>query len=450
MQLFKKDIVMKSNITSLVFSVLFGCLTLFPMISSAKGSDVEFTLKQTIIKALQANIRLKSSQEEIKATGAAKDAQQTYFFPTFGATYRYVRNDEEFTSPGFGTLSPQNEFHFSTTVTQPLFAGFSLLNRYEIAKLGLDTALINEKLTIQNIILNAKTTYFLLLKTQKLQNIAKDTVTQLEAHRKVADNFYQVGMIPLNDLLQAEVELANAKQQLIVAKNNLDNAEANFNVLLRRPINAVVEIKDIVDYTPFGKDLDYCFKEAEKNRLEFQLTDLDIQIAERKLDLIKKDYYPSVNLQGTYLRQGEEWDAQGGIGAFGDSSGWTVSVIASWDFWQWGRTNFGKKEQLSRVAQAKLSKTEIFDNIRLEVKKAYLRTEEAEKAIVTIEKAIQQAKENFRISNERYKEQINTSTDVLDAQTLLSRTMANYYNALYTFKISKASLYRAIGQESME
>ena len=166
--------------------------------------------------------------------------------------------------------------------------------------------------------------------------------------------------------------------------------------------------------------------------------------------MIKKDYYSSVNLQGTYLRPGEEWDAQGGIGAFGDSSGWTVSVIASWDFWQWGRTNFGKKEQLSRVAQDKLSKTEIFDNIRLEVKKAYLRTEEAEKAIVTIEKAIQQAKENFRISNERYKEQVNTSTDVLDAQTLLSRTMANYYNALYTFKISKASLYRAIGQESME
>lgn len=450
MQLFKKDIAMKSNVMSLAVSVFFGCLILFPIISSAKGTEAAFTLKQTIVKALQVNIGLKSSQEEIKAAGATKNAQQTYFFPTFGATYRYVRNDEEFTSPGVGTISSQNEFHFSTTVTQPLFAGFSLLNQYEITKLGLDTALISEKLTIQNIILNAKTTYFLLLRAQKLRNIAMDTVMQLEAHRNVADNFYQVGMIPLNDLLQAEVELANAKQELLVAKNNLDNAEANFNVLLRRPINAAAEIKDIVDYTPFEKDLDYCFKEAEKNRLEFQISDLNIQITERKLALIKKDYYPSVNLQGEYLQQGEEWDAQGGIGAFGDSSGWRVSVVASWDFWEWGRTNFGKKGQLSRVSQAKLRKTEISDNIRLEVKKAYLRTQEAEKAIVTIEKAIQQAKENFRISNERYKEQMNTSTDVLDAQTLLSRTMANYYNALYAFKLSKASLYRAIGQEIME
>jgi len=93
---------------------------------------------------------------------------------------------------------------------------------------------------------------------------------------------------------------------------------------------------------------------------------------------------------------------------------------------------------------------ELLDNIWMEVKKTYLRTQEAEKAIITVEKAIEQAKENFRINQERYKEQVATSTDVLDAQTLLSRTMTNYYNALYAFKLSKASLYRAIGQEIIE
>ena len=81
------------------------------------------------------------------------------------------------------------------------------------------------------------------------------------------------------------------------------------------------------------------------------------------------------------------------------------------------------------------------------VKKAYLRTQEVEKAIITVKKAIEQAKENFRINQERYKEQMATSTDVLDAQTLLSKTMTNYYNALYAYKISKATLYRAMGRE---
>ncbi|MBW2193614.1 MAG: TolC family protein, partial [Deltaproteobacteria bacterium] len=146
---------------------------------------------------------------------------------------------------------------------------------------------------------------------------------------------------------------------------------------------------------------------------------------------------------------GTDWDADGGPG-ISDPEGWTITALASWNFWEWGRTTYGKNEKLSRLAQAELQKTGILDSIHLEVKNAYNRTQEAEKAIVTIEKAIEQAKENFRINEERYKEQMATSTDVLIAQTLLSRTMTNYYNALYAFKKAKASLYRAIGREVMQ
>ena len=84
------------------------------------------------------------------------------------------------------------------------------------------------------------------------------------------------------------------------------------------------------------------------------------------------------------------------------------------------------------------------------MKRAYLRTRAAEKFIATVETAIEQAEENFRINEERYKEQVATATDVLIAQTLLSRTKTNYYSALYEYKIAKASLYRAMGQETME
>jgi outer membrane protein TolC len=171
-------------------------------------------------------------------------------------------------------------------------------------------------------------------------------------------------------------------------------------------------------------------------------------MAEKELQLARKDYYPSINLQGSYFNQGTEWDVDGGGDI--DPSGWKITAVATWNFWEWGRTSYGVKEKLSRVSQSQFSKDEILDNIRMEVKKAYLRTQEAEKAIIAVEKAIEQAKENFRINEERYKEQVATSTDVLDAQTLLSRTMTNFYNALYAFKIAKAALYRAIGQEIIE
>jgi len=90
------------------------------------------------------------------------------------------------------------------------------------------------------------------------------------------------------------------------------------------------------------------------------------------------------------------------------------------------------------------------DRIRLEVKETFIRTREAEENIKTVEKAIEQAKENYRINQERYKEQVATNTDVLIAQTLLTQTMTSYYNALYDYQLSKASLFRAMGREEIE
>ena len=99
---------------------------------------------------------------------------------------------------------------------------------------------------------------------------------------------------------------------------------------------------------------------------------------------------------------------------------------------------------------AKMTSEDLLDLIRQQVKQAYLKNLETEINIVTIKTAIEQAEENLRINQERFKEQVATGTEVLIAQTLLTRTMTNYYNALYDFKISKAALYRAMGQELTE
>jgi outer membrane protein len=436
------------NWIRLLFCLVLMQSMLFADASNAQEPAKIFTLKQTIESALKVNLGLKSSREETSASMALKKAQRTQFFPTFSTSYQYNRYDEGVEVNGF-VLTPKTQYSFVTSFSQPIFTGFSLLRQYDIAKLGLDKAKVTEQLNRQNIILDAKNAYFQLLQTQKLYDIAQQTVVQITAQKDVAENFYKVGMTSLNDLLQAQVELANAKQDLIVAENNMDNAMSNFNTLLRRPINAPVVLEDILSYTPFKETLEYCLSQAEKNRWEIRIADLDVDISQKQYQLAKKDYYPTVDLEGNYFKNGTDWDVNGGFGIY-DPSGWEIAAMAKWNFWEWGRTSYAVQEKHARWSQAKLKKQEIVDNIRLEVKTAYLTTEQAEEAIKTVETAIEQAKENFRINQERYKEQVATQTDVLDAQTLLARTMTNYYKALYIFKISKAKLYRAIGQEVIQ
>lgn len=408
-----------------------------------------YDLTQTIARAMDVHLRLKLSQDEIQAAEAAKKSQQTNFYPTFSASYQYKRNHDTGIAPIYGVITSENEYAFVTSVKQPVFAGFSILNRYELAELGLDVAKINDKLVRQNIVYEAHHIYFSLLKAQKLLAVAEDTVRQIESQTDVARNFYQVGMTPLNDLLQAQVELANARQNLVIAQNNLESAEANFNMFLRRPINTPVHVQDVLGYRAVEKNLDDCLETARQNRLEIQVADRKIEIAQKELKLAQKDYYPTVMLEGNVYRLGNDWDVDGGAG-INDTHRWDIQATAQWNFWEWGRTTYGAREKRSRVSQAVNEKTEVQENLILEVKKAFLKTVETEKNIATAEKAIEQAKENLRINQERYKEQVATTTDVLDAQTLLSRTMTNYYSALYDFKISKASLFRAMGQEAME
>jgi outer membrane protein len=405
----------------------------------------KFDLRKTIQAAITANIALKISKEDTEAAEALKKRQRTFFYPTFGAQYRYTRNDDKPNIGGF-IIGSQNEYQFTTTFTQPIFSGFGLINQYKIANLGLDIAKFREKLLRQDIILDTKAVYFNLLKSQKLVEVANKTVEQITAQMEVAKNFYEVGMTPLNSFLQSQVELANAQQDLIIARNNLETAVSDFNTLLRRPLNAPVDLVDITTYTSLGHSLRHCQETAEEHRLELYISNLDIEKAEKELDLVKKDFLPSVDFQGRYFKTGDEWKVDGGEAVF-DPEGWSVSAMASWDFWQWGRTGYGVMERKSRLKQAEHAKDQTLDQIRQQVKQAFLKNIETEINIVTIKTAIGQAEENLRINQERFKEQVSTSTDVLVAQTLLTQTMTNFYNALYDFKISKAALNRAMGLE---
>lgn len=448
---------MKNRILrNLFFCLLSGQILLLPAAIGAGDSPVKLSLEDTIKMALDANLNLKQSQEEVKAAEQNRRASMTQFFPTLSASYGYLRRNkpqtQELTGIGPGppfVVRPEKEYTFVTTFTQPVFRGFSLIHQYQIADLGLDAAEFSEKITRQDVILDAKNAFYSVLKSIKLLEVSQQRVNQIASQKVVAENFYEVGMSPLNDLLESQASLANAMQEFTVAQNNLAIAKSQFNILMRRSVNAAVELEDLLDYVPFIHDFNYCLETAQKDRLEIMVADLEVEIAEKEINLAKKDYLPSVNLRGEYNRTGDDYRVDGGVG-ISDAANWNVRATAQWDFWEWGRTHFSVREKLHRLSQAQYRRSQILDNIELEVKTAFLRTKESEKNILTTEKAIEQAKENFRINQERFKEQVSTTTEVLIAQTLLSDTLNNYFNALYNFKIAKATLYRAMGQEVME
>jgi len=429
-------------------SIFVGVVFSLLLVSSPIMASEVLTLEESIEIALERSLSLYSAREEIRAKEFAERSARADLFPKFSTRYAYTRLDQKTVDDatyviGGREYSPLEEYSydFNITGTQPLFTGWALTITRELASLGVDLAKVQKETAIQDLIVNVKGAYFGILKAQKLEKVARQAVEQLEAHLRVAQAFYEEGLIAKNELLQTEVQMAQARQDLIRATNRAEIAVSLFNKLLRRELGEKVRIKDILDYHPVGLTLGECMERAELNRPEIKEVSLNVASAEKNVGLSKSSYYPTVNLIGNFERQTATEQYIGKV----DPDRWTITLEAQWTFWEWGKKRDEVASARAQMAKTKHVLQELKDNIQLEVKDAYLNLREAEKNIQVARTAVVQAEENFRMNEERYKQQVATSTDVLDAQTLLTQARTNYFNALSEHNIAWARLERAMG-----
>lgn len=427
---------------------IFLFLIISPSIASG-AEPAQLTMRESIDIALRQSAAIHSAGEGMSAAESRKKEAFTGFLPTFNTFYSYTRLNEapqvKFEGTGFNPVitGTANNYNWAVQARQPVFAGGSILTNYQISKLGEDVSRYDKLSTVQDVVMDVKVSYYNILKAERIREVATQSVDQLTSHARVARNFFEVGLIPKNDLLQSEVQLANGTQDLVRADNGVELAKSQFNTVLRREINQPVSLQDILAYEPFGQNIDDCLKTAMENRPEIKSYEVRRAQSGKAVDLAKSEYYPTVNVVGTYGRYGDQPNVSGSL--YQDAENWSVLAVANWNFWEWGRTKYRVDAGKSRESQSADALSIVRDRITLEVKNSYLQLREAEKRIAVAGQAITQAEENFRINQERYTEQVATTTDVIDAQTLLTRSKSDYFNALSDFNIARSRLERSMG-----
>jgi outer membrane protein TolC len=435
---------------------ILNTLLLIPLSLLRAGEKGKpLSLPESISIAIEKSTSIRSADYAIQGAEYERKSARTDFLPKISTQYAYTRYNEDphMKSPA-GEFLPypvdmkigrQDRYQWNTYLKQPIFTGGALTSSYQIAKLGVGIAKENLTRTMQDIVVQVKEAYFGILKAEKIKQVALKSEEQVKSHVEVAQAFYEEGMIPHNDLLEAEVRYAQVKQNLIRADNGVQIAKAYFNTVLRQNINEPVEVEDILEYQPETFSLEACQNEALQKRPEIKEASLNLERAQKSVSLAKSSIFPTLSLVINYQKMGDHADLRGN--PYEDSESWTVSPVLTWDVWEWGKRYYQISASRARMAQSEEYRKQVQDTVSLEVKEAYLNFMEAEKNIFVAKTAIEQAEENFRLNKERYSEQMATTTDVLDAQTLLTEAKNNYYNALSDYQIAKARLERAIGKE---
>ena len=335
--------------------------------------------------------------------------------------------------------------HWDVTLTQPLFTGFAVTSRYEMARISEKIRALEKERSLLDVSQAVKTAWFASLLAAKAEQVASDTVTALTAHAKDAEGFFRHGLIPQNDLLKSKVALANALQERERAHADSRIAIARLLTVIGIDQNAEIRQQDIETITPRAFDLPALTGEAIRHRPILISYRLGLENFDQAIRLAKSADYPEIALTGKYEQNGNDPAAE--TNNYSNEHNASVMMTATWNFFQWGKTgaDIEKQKLAKRALMEKIRGVE--DQVRLEIKSAYLDLQVAENNIGTAREGLGQARENSRITDLQYKNQVTTSTEVLDSRTFLSQAETNYYRALYGYMVALANLERAVGRK---
>src|SRR3972149_3051701 len=355
--------------------------------------------------------------------------RQTYLSHQIGAIFG---QDKVF-------ISQKEYLFYGINLYQTIYDFGANISRYEASKTFLDVTNLDIARIRNLVALDFINTYFDLLEIEKMMEVAKKEVERFESHLKVAQSLYAEGAITKNGLLQAEVMLSDAKQRLLTIKNRKAIDISRINTILARPINEDLQVVDVPMDISQGVELEKAWEMAEKQRREIKIIDHELKIIDLEKKAAKSEYYPKLFAQGGYNFTENRYQFPEG--------NWSVILGIDLNLFNGGSTKAEVSKVLHRREQLLEEKRKLMDDIKLEVEKSYLDLKNALEKILVTKGAANQAEENLRINRIKYEEGIGTSTDVIDAITLLTLAETNYCRALYELRRAQAELRYATGSD---
>ena len=219
-------------------------------------------------------------------------------------------------------------------VSQPVFTGFKLLADYQKAALQAESDKASLRSAELSMTEEVQTQFLNYLRYEESVRSAEDSLARLRDQLRITQAFYDVGLRPRLDVLQAEVDVRKAESTLIQAENSRDTSLARLNTLLGLPAQAATRYVGSLDHVPFTRSLEQCLEVAYRQRPDLYIAAKSVAIAGKNRQAVQSGYYPQVEAYYNVAQTGNTMDLQrvGDQGYRGTT--WEVGAKATWDVFQ--------------------------------------------------------------------------------------------------------------------
>jgi len=428
--------------------------------ANAKAQNV-ISIKECKLKALEHNQAVKAKRAAYNSSEAEVKLTKSAMLPTvdFDATYLYQNDPMQMHIPGYelpttsgeasGVYSPEsttnlqyhNTYNANVGFSLPLYLGGKLSEARKIAEHANAIAQSDLALSQTDVLLNVEQQYWTLVSLIEAEKVNQSSIQFLADVVTDMQNRFEAGVVTKNEVLKAKVELNNAKLNEITITNNIQLAKMAMNQSIGAPIDEPLNPADTT--VEVAWDFDYFdFQEGQlEKRQEISILSRQQAIAQSEKTIVQSDYLPQVASFANYFYQNPDHLAQ----QEGEFS-WTAGVSVTIPVFHWGERKQKKTMSEMAIESAAYNLDQTREMLTLEVHQSIFRVKESITKLDFTEDALEQANENLTLENNRLKEEIATTTDLLNAQMQWQRAQADYISAKANVKICEALYLKAIGE----
>ncbi|MDD5759842.1 MAG: TolC family protein [Desulfobulbaceae bacterium] len=394
------------------------------------------TLAQVVSIARQQQPSLRAAQSSINAQQSKVGQAQAGYYPQIDANASYNRWSPAGTTFSQVNSTSHDQYNAALQIKQMLYDFGKTTSQVDIQKTSLDSSFSDLKTTEEQVIFNVKLSYYEMLKAAKNIEIATETVKQFEEHLNQAKGFFVAGLKPKYDVTKAEVDLSNAKLNLIQKNNSLRLSRVVLNNAMGLPEAPDYQIVDNLQFSPFQLPFEQALLLAFDNRPDLKSLLLKKRAAEQSVALARKGDLPYLTGNANTSYTGE---------SFGLDQGWSIGVALSIPVFNGYQTKYQVSEAQANLDLLSANETSLRQTIYKDVQQGYLNLQNAAERISNTQLAIQQAEENSALASGRYEAGVGAPIEVTDADTLLVNAKTTHIQALYDYRITQTIIEQTIG-----
>jgi len=418
-------------------------------VGTANAQDRTITLDEAIKLGLDNSKTLKLSQSKIDQAVSEYNQAKDQSLPTGKISYGYTHaeipaNRLALGAESFSLPNRADAYLGILTLNQTIFEG----NKLKYARQSTDLLTQVARLDVVNdkdqIVYDIISAYYSLYKVLQSKKVVAQNLTTVDAQIKQAQRFFDQGLVTKNDVLRFQLQRSNIELNGIDLETNRRIVNYSLNVLLGLPEGTQLNIAQITEADRQIAPLSNYLDTAMTNRPELQQFDLRTKVAETNIKSIKGNTLPTLaaSVAGYYV------DAN--INPIPKSGSYitplTGGLTLSWSFSSlWTNKNKVTEAKIERE-QTVINKSISVDRIKNEVNQDYQNYTMALDKIKLLQTAIEQAGENNKILESKYKSNISSATDRADAETLLYQAQINLELAKADAGLAYYTLLKSTGK----